>query len=138
MSVLSFVIRDGLDPVNRQEGVTFSWNVNVNTLKPLVPTRIGKTTTSLSGRSGETRIRGTQVRDTIVIPKVTLLELPIALDFAAAMIYGYGNPFFFEGTDNFGIHRPFWGVVTADITPISNEGCKEWSMSIPFVEVNEP
>lgn len=138
MGQLIFTIRDGEDQILRPDGTEYEWFVRINGLKPLVPQRIGKSTMSISGKSGETRIRGTVIKDVITIPQVTLAELPIARDFANAMMYGFANPFYFDGTDNPGIHRPFWGVVVEDITPISNESCTEWSMSIPFTEVKDP
>lgn len=136
MGQLIFTVRDGEDQAARPDGAEYNWYVRINNLKPLVPKRVGTSTMSISGKSGETRIRGTVVRDTIVIPYITLAQLPIARDFANSMVYGFSNPFYFDGTDNPGIHRPFWGVVTDDeLTPIENFGCNSFSMSIPFTEV---
>lgn len=132
MSSITFTAQNAVDPGTRPNGtvVTLS-NIKVSSAAPTPPTANSKTTTSLDGTAGVTRIRGFYTDRVLVIPYFTVAQLPDYIDFARAIIYGYSNPFTINLSDIAG--RDTVTAVCLDTTvPIDEVGCSGFTMTVPY------
>jgi hypothetical protein len=135
MSIFQFSVRNSQFPDDRGEGQLVTMNHNLSQCNPRTPSRVGSSTTSLSGDRGTTRVRGKTYDYQMVIPDIPWEMLPIMIDFAESMQYGYANPFLFNGTDMFGHYITFTAIVTDDKINLPNRWCKAWTASFNCREV---
>lgn len=134
MATISFTVRNGQDQGARPDGARITMPVTVSRHEPRTPTVDAKTYAAMDGGSGSTRVRGWTFEGQIVIPRITLDQLPEFIDFAFAMMYGFENPFTFDATGAPGVYDVITARVTNPKLLLERIYRREFSTTIDYVE----